>query len=333
MQDKIQMVHGSGGQATGELIRDVFAAAFDNDTLNRMEDSAIVPVTGKIALTTDSFVVTPLIFNGGNIGRLSVCGTVNDLLVRGAVPKYLTCGAILEEGLEIETLKKVIQSMAETAREAGVRIVAGDTKVIEGHGGMTINTAGVGVFPDGRPEISASGARAGDAIIVSGTMGDHHAAILSERMSIETEIPSDAAPLTQMVNRLLEGGIHVHAMRDVTRGGLGTVLVELAGASRTRFVIENAQIPVAPKVRDFSGMLGLDPLYMGNEGKIAVIVPETEADAAIRIIKSSDYGQDAAAIGSVTDADVDQGQVLLRTEIGGLRVLDVLQSEGLPRIC
>lgn len=249
MKQTIAMVHGSGGQATGELIRDVFAKAFDNKTLNLMEDSAAVPGSGTIAITTDSFVVTPLEFAGGDIGRLCVCGTVNDLLMRGASPKYITCGAILEEGLDIEVLRRVIYSMAETAREAGVQVVAGDTKVIEGHGGMYINTAGVGFIEHGA--VSAAGARPGDAILVSGTMGDHHAAILGERMSIETDIKSDCAPLTEIVRNLTEGGIHLHTMRDITRGGLATVLKELAEASERQFVIDEELIPVTLKVRDF----------------------------------------------------------------------------------
>lgn len=329
MKQTIAMVHGSGGQATGELIRDVFAKAFDNKTLNLMEDSAAVPGSGTIAITTDSFVVTPLEFAGGDIGRLCVCGTVNDLLMRGASPKYITCGAILEEGLDIEVLRRVIYSMAETAREAGVQVVAGDTKVIEGHGGMYINTAGVGFIEHGT--VSAAGARPGDAILVSGTMGDHHAAILGERMSIETDIKSDCAPLTEIVRNLTEGGIHLHTMRDITRGGLATVLKELAEASERQFVIDEELIPVTLKVRDFCGMLGLDPLYMGNEGKLAAIVPEEEAERALSIMQHSKYGENACRIGTVTDGP--KGQLIMRTEIGGERDLDILQGEGLPRIC
>ncbi|MGN0363717.1 MAG: hydrogenase expression/formation protein HypE [Bilifractor sp.] len=326
----ILMAHGSGGQATGTLIHDVFEEAFDNETLNAMEDAAVIPGSGRIALTTDSFVVTPLEFRGGDIGRLCVCGTVNDLLMRGAVPEYITCGAILEEGLSIALLKRVIRSMAKTAREAGIQVVAGDTKVIEGHGGLYINTAGVGFVPAGT-EIRAGQAEKGDAILVSGTMGDHHAAILSERMNIETDIQSDVAPLGEIVKNLLDGGIHVHVLRDITRGGLATVLKELAVASGKTFTIRQDAVPVTRKVVDFCGLLGLDPLYMGNEGKLTAIVPADEAQRALEIIRTSAYGENAAIIGGVTEDK--PGELLMVTPIGGIRRLDVLQGEGLPRIC
>lgn len=330
MDQTISMVHGSGGQATGELIHDVFAKEFDNTTLDQMEDSAVVPGSSKIAITTDSFVVTPVEFRGGDIGRLSICGTVNDLLMRGAIPKYLTCAAILEEGASVAQLKRVIHSMAETAREAGVQIVAGDTKVIEGHGGIYLNTTGVGEVPEGR-DISAGNAEDGDVILVSGTMGDHHAAILSERMAIETDIRSDCAPLVDIVRNLLDADIEVHTLRDITRGGLGTVLKELAEASGKEFVLEEEKIPVTPKVRDFCGMLGLDPLYMGNEGKLTAIVAKKDANKALEVIRNSRYGKDAAIIGEVKTGE--PGRLIAKTAIGGERILDVLQGEGLPRIC
>ena len=329
-EECISMIHGSGGRATSRLIERIFAEAFNNETLDAMEDSAIVPGSGRIAITTDSFVVTPLQFAGGDIGRLSVCGTDNDLLMRGAVPKYLTCGFILEEGLPIDQLKEIVASMAETAKEAGVLIVAGDTKVVEGQGELYINTAGVGFVPEGR-EVSAGNARPGDVIILSGTLGDHHAAILSERMSIHTNIISDCAPLNKMVDQLFIQGIHVHCMRDVTRGGLATVLKELAMASGQEFTIMDEHIPVGPAVRDFCGLMGLDPIYMGNEGKMVLIVPEEEADQALGALRKSPYGENAAVIGKVTAGEA--GQVSAITSIGGIRRLDVLQDEGLPRIC
>ena len=329
------MAHGSGGRSTDELIDTIFAKEFDNPVLDAMEDSAVVPVTDRIAMTTDSFVVTPLVFRGGDIGRLCVCGTVNDLLMRGAKPAWLTCGFILEEGLDIDLLKKVSASMAATAREAGIKIAAGDTKVVEGHGGMYINTAGVGIFPEETREtaerICASAAQESDAILVSGTMGDHHAAILSERMAIETDIESDNAPLVDMVGRLLKSGLHIHTMRDVTRGGLGTVLKELAKASGRTFTVKESAVPVSPKVRSFAGLLGLDPMYMGNEGKMVVILPQSESEKALEIIRGSRYGKHAAIIGKVTAEK--PGELLMETDIGGLRRLDVLQGEGLPRIC
>lgn len=364
MAKKVAMVHGSGGQATGELIDEIFAAEFRDQTLDEMEDSALVPGPlaesgfqasgvkpaagegpGRLALTTDSFVVTPVSFRGGDIGRLAVCGTVNDLLMRGARPMYLTCGWILEEGTDIDLVRQMAHSMAETAREAGIRIVAGDTKVIDGgigdrsagdakdkfDGGILINTAGVG-FVSNSVDISAKNAAAGDVILVSGTMGDHHAAILSERMSIRTDIESDNAPLIDIVSGLIGSGLHIHTLRDVTRGGLGTVLKELAEASGKTFEINQEDVPVSPKVQDFCNLLGLDPVYMGNEGKLVCILPEEEADQALEIIRGSRYGSGAARIGNVTE-DGNSGDLIMRTEIGGERLLDVLQGEGLPRIC
>ena len=334
MTERITMEHGSGGQATGDLIRDVFAAEFRDDVLDQMEDSAVVPGSGRIAVTTDSFVVTPLIFRGGDIGRLCVCGTVNDLLMRGAVPMYLTCGFIIEQGLEIPVLRRIVRSLSQTAAEAGVRIIAGDTKVIEGSGGLYINTTGVGFVPDGI-DISAGNAQEGDCILVSGTMGDHHAAILSERLQIETGIASDCAPLGGIVSGLIDGGICVRTLRDITRGGLGTVLTELAEAAGKKFVLEEASIPVSAPVRSFCGLLGLDPLYMGNEGKLAAIVPGDQAQRALEIMRQSRYGADAAVIGRVEEPDDSSGAgaVQVRTGIGGLRRIGILQGEGLPRIC
>lgn len=335
MEQKISMVHGSGGKATGELIETLFAKAFDNDTLNQMEDAAVVSVSGKIAVTTDSFVVTPAEFPGGDIGRLSICGTVNDLLSRGAMPKYLTCGFILQEGVSVDQLQRVVNSMAATAREAGVAVVAGDTKVVNGSGEFYINTAGVGVYGTGwemfEQPVSCRGAQAGDAILVSGTMGDHHAAILSRRMQIENEIRSDCAPLVEMVRKLYEAGIRVHSMRDITRGGLATVLKELAQASGKNFMLEQEQIPVTPQVKDLCGLLGLDPLYMGNEGKLAIVVDPQDAGKALEVIRSSSYGESAAQIGRVLEET--GGKLMLKTPIGGVRNLDVLMGEGLPRIC
>ena len=328
------MEHGSGGQATGELIEEIFASAFKDETLSRMEDSAVVPGSGQIAVTTDSFVVTPLVFRGGDIGRLCVCGTVNDLLMRGSEPKYMTCGFILEEGLEISVLKKIVQSLADTAAEAGVRIIAGDTKVVEGSGGLFINTTGVGFVPGGI-DIAAANAREGDAILVSGTMGDHHAAILGERLAIESDIASDCAPLGGIVQGLIGAGILVHTLRDVTRGGLATVLKELAESSGKQFVVEEDSVPVSAKVRSFCGLLGLDPLYMGNEGKLVAIVPQEEAQRALEIMRGAEYGENAAIIGSVTEPGADDapGELYMKTPIGGMRKLTVLQGEGLPRIC
>lgn len=331
---KIIMEHGSGGKATGELIRSIFESQFNSDVLSEMEDAAVVPGAGTIAMTTDSFVVTPIEFPGGDIGRLCICGTVNDLLMRGATPKYITCGFILEEGADIDMLQRIVKSMAETALEANVKIVAGDTKVIEGNGGIYINTAGVGFVPD-KVDIRAKKAQAKDVIIVSGNVGDHHATVLSSRMDIKNSIESDNAPLTEMVLGLIDSKIPVHVLRDVTRGGLATVLKELALASSLKFEIDQDAIPVDSQVKAFCGLLGLDPLYMGNEGKLVCVVPEDAMEETLRIIRSSRYGQDACVIGRVLPAEdaSEEGLLVMNTPIGGTRILDILQGEGLPRIC
>ena len=330
MEERISMVHGSGGAATSELIGAIFAKEFSNDTLNQMEDSAVVEGSSRIAVTTDSFVVTPMCYPGGNIGRLCICGTVNDLLMRGAKPKYITCGFILQEGMEVSILQEIVHAMAETAKEAGVEIVAGDTKVVSGNGECFINTTGVGFVPEGR-EVSATRVQEGDVVIASGNLGDHHATILSCRMGITNSIESDNAPLGEMVEALFAAGVDVHTMRDVTRGGLATVLKELAIASQVTIQLEEGSIPVTPQVKDFCGLLGLDPLYMGNEGKFIAVVPEHQAQVALAAMKSAKYGQDAVIIGKVSKEEA--GKLYLRTRIGGLRNLEVLQGEGLPRIC
>lgn len=330
MEDRISMVHGSGGAATSELIGSIFAKEFSNDTLNQMEDAAVIAGDARIAVTTDSFVVTPMCYPGGNIGRLCICGTVNDLLMRGAKPKYITCGFILQEGMEVFVLEEIVHAMAETAREAGVEIVAGDTKVVNGAGECYINTTGVGFVPAER-EVSAKRVQPGDVVLVSGNLGDHHAAILSNRMGIVNSIESDNAPLGEIVEALFAAGVDVHAMRDVTRGGLATVLKELAVASETTITLQEEKVPVTPQVKDFCGLLGLDPLYMGNEGKMLAIVPAEQAEAALAAMRAAKYGQDAVVIGAVSSDEA--GKLYLQTRIGGLRNLEVLQGEGLPRIC
>lgn len=324
---KITLSHGSGGKATSELIDQIFARHFSNPILNMMEDSAVVDGYGKIAITTDSFVVTPLFFKGGDIGRLAVCGTVNDLLMRGAVPKYITSAFIIEEGADTDTLEAIASSMAKTANEAGVCIVAGDTKVIEGNGGVYINTTGVG-FVDNKNIVSTN-LQDGDCVIVSGTMGDHHATILSARMEIENDIQSDNAPLTDIVKNLIDGGIDIHCMRDVTRGGLGTVLNELANASQKQIEIEETAIPISDEVKAFSKILGLNIMHMGNEGKLVAIVPSEQANKAVEIMKNSKYGENATIIGKITNGE----GVILNTRLGGQRKINVLIGEGLPRIC
>jgi hydrogenase expression/formation protein HypE len=324
---RIDMSHGSGGKQTGNLIQEVFLKHFNNKTLNRLEDSAVLNVSGRIAYTTDSFVVTPMFFPGGNIGKLAVCGTVNDLSMMGAVPKYLTAGFIIEEGAELEALEEIAGTMAAAAKEAKVKIVAGDTKVIEGNGGVYINTSGIGeVIKNG---VSISNCRVGDVIILSGNLGEHHAAIMSGRMGIENNIVSDCAPLVTIVKKLIKEGIGIHCMRDVTRGGLATVLNEAAANSRCKIELWEKALPVSSEVRGFCDILGLDPLYMANEGKMIAAVPHSQAEKALAAIKSTKYGKNAAVIGHVTEG---RG-VTMTTALKGSRRIDVLYGEGLPRIC
>lgn len=325
---KITLAHGSGGKSTTELIDKIFAKHFANPILNMMEDSAVVDGNSKIAVTTDSFVVTPVIFKGGDIGRLSVCGTVNDLLMRGAKPKYITSAFIIEEGADSELLEQIVKSMAETAMEAGVTVICGDTKVIEGSGGIYINTTGVG-FVKESTDIVSTNLREGDAVIISGNTGDHHATILSARMGIENNIKSDNAPLVEMVEKMLKAGIELHCMRDVTRGGLGTVLNELAKASHVNIEINEDSIPVDSEVKAFAKILGLDIMHMGNEGKLIAVMPQAAAQKAVEIIRSSKYGENAEIIGTVKKGE----GVTLITPIGGKRRVNVLYGEGLPRIC
>jgi len=326
---KITMAHGSGGKSTSELIEHIFAKHFSNPFLNKMEDATILPqINGRIAITTDSFVVTPLFFKGGDIGTLSICGTVNDLLMCGAIPQYLTCGFIIETGIEIDTLETIVSSMAQCAKEAGIYIVAGDTKVIDGNGGVYINTTGIGMVPKER-EISIYNCNVGDAVLVSGTLGDHHATILSERMNIINDIKSDCGLLSEMVNVLYNNNIRVKAMRDITRGGLGTILNEISAASKISIEIDEEEIPISPQVKGLCGILGLDPLYMGNEGKFVAVIDSNDKEKAIKLLKTTELGKHAKIIGEVKEG----GKLLLRTSIGGKRILGVLQGEGLPRIC
>lgn len=325
---KITLAHGSGGKSTSELIDKVFAKHFSNPILNMMEDSAVVDGCSKIAVTTDSFVVTPVIFKGGDIGRLSVCGTVNDLLMRGAKPKYITSAFIIEEGADSDLLEQIVKSMSDTAKEAGVTVICGDTKVIEGSGGIYINTTGVG-FVKESTDIVSTNLREGDAVIISGNTGDHHAAILSARMDIENNIQSDNAPLVEMVEKMLKAGIELHCMRDVTRGGLGTVLNELAKASHVNIEITEESIPVDSEVKAFAKILGLDIMHMGNEGKLVAVVPQKDAQKAVEIIRSCKYGENAEIIGTVKSGE----GVDLITPLGGKRRVNVLYGEGLPRIC
>lgn len=324
---RITMAHGNGGRETADLIGRVFMRHFGNEYNSPMADSAILETSGRLAFTTDSFVVAPLFFPGGDIGRLSVCGTVNDLLTTGAKPLYLSAGFIMMEGLPLDELDAICQSMAMAAAESGVHIVTGDTKVVEGNGGLYINTAGIGSIR-GKP-VSFSDAREGDAIIVTGNLGDHHACIMSRRMGIENDIQSDVAPLNGIVDMLCSEQIPIHGMRDITRGGLGTVLHEVAATTGLAPVIQEADIPVNDGVSSFAKIMGLDPLYMSNEGKAVIIVPSDYREKALAAIRSVDRGIDSACSGFL---EKGKGPIL-KTRIGGIRNIGPMHGEHLPRIC
>ena len=332
----IVMGHGAGGRMMSDLIQHLFAAELGNDLLAQMGDATVLePAPGRLALTTDSFVVSPLFFPGGDIGELAVYGTVNDLAMRAAQPLALTAGFILEEGLPMETLGRVVASMAAACRKAGVRIAAGDTKVVQrGHGdGIYINTSGLGRVPDGR-QVSAENARPGDVLLVSGTLGDHGMAVMSVRegLQFQSQIRSDTAPLNGLVEALLtDDPSAVHCLRDATRGGLAAVLNELAGASKVGIEFEERAVPVRTEVAAACEMLGLDPFYVANEGKLVAIVAAEKADAILKILRGHEYGRDAAVIGKVVAAH--PGLVTARTLIGGMRVVDLPPGELLPRIC
>jgi hydrogenase expression/formation protein HypE len=329
---KITAAHGSGGRDSALLMRDIFGRRFSNPILDRLEDAAVLDAAafmpGRLAVSTDSFVVTPLVFKGGDIGKLSVCGTVNDLLMVGAKPLYLTCGFILEEGLDTDVLDLVAASMAETAGAADVSVVAGDTKVAGYGGGLCVNTTGIGVVPIGR-EVSAAGCEPGDAVLLSGNLGDHHACILSARMGVENGIASDCACLYDITEALYSAGVRVKAMRDVTRGGLGTVLNEIAASSGCAVSLREEDIPVGEAVRGFCGLMGLDPLYMGNEGKMIAVVDGRDAAKALKAMRETQNGKNAAAVGRIAAGS----GVSMQTRLGGTRRVDVLYGEGLPRIC
>jgi hydrogenase expression/formation protein HypE len=336
----VTLAHGGGGKAMKDLIEDVFLGGLANAHLAPLEDQARIDLGGlvargdRLAFTTDSFVVDPLFFRGGDIGRLAVCGTVNDLAVGGAVPLHLSCAVIIEEGLPLELLRRVVRSMADAAAEAGVEIVTGDTKVV--HKGacdrLFVTTAGIGVIRAGL-ELGARAARPGDAVLVSGVLGDHGAAILCARgdMALETPIASDCAPLGGLIDALLRAAPGVRCLRDATRGGLATVLNEFAAASGVAIEIDEAATPIRPEVRGFCEILGLDPLYLANEGRLAAIVAPDQADAALAALRSHPLGAGARRIGTVEAGE--PGRVTMRTVLGGRRIVDMLVGEQLPRIC
>lgn len=332
---RVDLSHGSGGRAMEQLIEELFVSAFANEALDRRDDSAVLDVPpGKLVVSTDSFVVSPLFFPGGDIGSLAVHGTVNDVAMGGAVPLYLTAGFIIEEGLPLATLKRVADSMAAAAREAGVAIVTGDTKVVErGKGdGVFINTTGIGVRRDGVAP-SADRARPGDVVILSGSIGDHGIAIMSTRESLDFEAPilSDSAALHGLVAAILDVAPGVRTLRDPTRGGLSATLNEVAGRSKVGMLVRERDIPVKPAVEAACELLGLDPLHVANEGKLVAIVDPADADAVLAAMRAHPRGAEAAIIGTVT-ADAP-GLVQLDTAFGGRRIVDWLAGEQLPRIC
>ena len=335
---QIVMGHGSGGRMTQELIRDVFMPYFSNPALLEGNDFASLSTSttnGKrLSISTDSHIVYPLSFPGGDIGRLAVCGTVNDVAMSGAKPEALSAGFILEEGLSIDILKQTVSSMAAAAQEAGVAIVTGDTKVVERGkaDGIFINTTGFGWIPDGL-HIGGQFAKPGDAVLISGTIGDHGIAVLTARgdLGFDAQVESDVAPLNHLIQSLLDAVPEVHVLRDPTRGGLATTLNEIAAQSGVNITIDEEKIQVKPAVATACEMLGFDPLYVANEGKVIIILPAAFAEKALEVVRKQKYGADGALIGRVSETP--KSTVLLKTHLGSSRLLDVLAGEMLPRIC
>ena len=334
MTDNITLAHGSGGQLSHELVENNIVKELFNPILAKLDDSATFELKGKLAFTTDSYVVNPVFFPGGDIGKLSVCGTVNDLSMCGAHPLYLSLAFIIEEGLPAEQLEKIVKSIRETAEEAGIIIVTGDTKVVN-HGcadKIFINTAGIGIITED-VDISGSNAMSGDKVIISGTIGDHGIAVLSQRegLRFSSELKSDCAPLNKLVEEMISVSNRIHCLRDPTRGGLATALNELAKQSNVSISIDESSIPVKEEVATACEMLGLDPLYIANEGKLVAIVPPDDADKILETMKKNEYGKDSAIIGEVTSGK--PGRVVMKTILGTTRIIDILVGDPLPRIC
>ena len=334
MSEKVLLDYGSGGRASQRLISELFLGNLGNDELNRLNDAAELSVSGRVAMSTDSFTVDPIFFPGGNIGSLAVHGTVNDVAMMGAIPRYMTCGYIIEEGLPMDDLEVIVKSMAEAVNHAGVQIVSGDTKVVP-KGAVDkifINTTGIGdIIVDPAP--SGDAARPGDAVLISGTIGDHGLTILGTRegLDFEAEVKSDSAALNHVLVKLVQELPEVHVLRDPTRGGLATTLNEITTSSNVCCELNETSLPIRPEVRGGCSILGLDPLYLANEGKFICILPEAHADKALEIIRADPLGADACRIGTMTDAN--PGKVVLVTQLGGKRLLGMLEGEQLPRIC
>lgn len=340
MNETVLLGHGSGGTMMKRIIDDVFAATYGSEELAQGNDAAVLPAPAageRLAFSTDTFVVTPHFFPGGDIGRLTVCGTVNDVATSGAEVKYLSVGMILEEGFPMDDLRHICESIAKTAAEAGVRVVTGDTKVVNrGHGdGIYINTAGVGLIPEGR-DLSGANCQPGDAILISGTLGDHGICIMSQRenLSFSANVKTDAAPLNHLISAVLEAAPNTRCFRDPTRGGIASTLNELSSQSGVDMVVAEDDVPVKDVVRGACEMLGYDVFQVANEGKMVCIVPADEAEAALAAMQANPYGADAAIIGHVEPAKQDRGpKVFLETGFGTRRILDMLVGEQLPRIC
>lgn len=340
MDTTVMLGHGSGGTMMKRIVDEVFFAAYAGEELLRGDDAAVLPAPAqgeRLAFSTDSFVVTPHFFPGGDIGRLAVCGTVNDVATSGATPRYLSCGFVLEEGFPIEDLKRICASMAEVAKEAGVHLVTGDTKVVNrGHGdGVYINTAGIGTLREG-VNLGGAQCKPGDKVLVSGTLGDHGITIMScrEGLGFSADIASDAAPLNHLIAEVIEAAPHVRCFRDPTRGGIASTLNELASQAGVDMYVDEESVPVKDAVLGACEMLGYDVMQVANEGKMVCVVPADEADAALAAMKANRYGADASVIGEVVAADPERGpKVFLRTAFGSTRILDMLVGEQLPRIC
>lgn len=334
MNETVTLAHGAGGKQTSQLIDKVFKAHFANPSLTADDAAVLEPPKGRMAMTTDGFIVSPAFFRGGNIGKLSICGTVNDLACMGAQPKYLSCAFVIEEGFPMEKLEEIAATMEHTAKEAGVQIVSGDTKVA-GKGqvdGVFITTTGVGEILPG-VETSGALAKPGDAIIVTGDIGRHGCTVLLERedFGIEAEVSSDCAPLWGNVKAMLDVTHDIHVIRDATRGGVGTVLYEIAGQSNVGIRLDASAVPVAPEVRGVCGMLGLEPLYLACEGRLVVFAPKEVAPGILEALRQEKYSEGAAIIGEVT-GDMP-GRVVMTTEIGAETLLPQPGGELLPRIC
>jgi len=339
--DRIVLGHGSGGRLSHNLINKIFLPHLDNPILHAANDAGVMQLSDqegisipRLAISTDSHVVSPLFFPGGDIGKLSVCGTVNDVAMMGATPLFITAGFILEEGLEISILEQVVQSMQNAAQEAGVLVVAGDTKVVQRGkaDGLYITTAGIGTISPGI-HIGGEIAQPDDIVILSGTIGDHGIAVLQARgeLGFQTDLKSDVSPLNHLIKNMLLSSKHIHVLRDPTRGGLATSLNEIAQQSKVCIELEESKIPVKPEVSAACEMLGFDPLYVANEGKLIAIVAPQDAEKILDVMHSTQYGEDAIVIGRVKA--VPQSRVLMRTMIGSTRVVDMLSGELLPRIC